>query len=71
MAKDRGPARTKPAQEKETVRMEAPKGTGAIGLPVGDTVVQFKVDREGFIEAPPGLVTALRSHGFTVVQEDD
>lgn len=56
--------------EESTVRMKAPAGVGATGIPVGDEVIQIVPDKKGFVEAPKGCTAALRALGYSIVHED-
>ena len=58
-------------EEEPTVRMKAPLGHGASGIPVGDQVVQIKPDKKGFVDAPRKCAGALIGLGYSYVREDD
>jgi len=54
----------------DTIRMKAPAGHGASGIPVGDRVIQINPDKKGFVNAPQSCVGALRALGYSIVHED-
>lgn len=77
MAKKKAAAETvaaaSTAAASDVVRMQAPKGTRQVGVPVEDTdeVVIVKVPAGGIVEVESGLASALRQHGFTEVVDED
>lgn len=64
MAKAENGKKEKPA---DTVRMRAPAGYGASGIPIGEEIIQIVPDKKGYVDAPPKCVNALRALGYQII----
>jgi hypothetical protein len=55
---------------KDAVRLRAPKGVAAIGIPIGDAVIEVKVPSSGIVEVDLSLTDKLVEAGFVAIRKE-
>jgi len=69
MAKKNGQGESE--SKASTVRMRAPKGTAAVGVPMGNAVIEVRVPKSGVVDVDPSLTGKLVEAGFEIVNKKD